>query len=163
MTVEKYRTVAEIVDLFYVGAVESAFPFNEGADPAAAPVHGTGPGNVKETEMRLFSCLIASLGVVFIFVMFPRTAEAEVVLTPRGCQSYASWSGNLVWARDLGADKEKARDELVGLDKKEPSSIYALMLRNLDSLWTTNANWEAVTILTLQDCLTRRGRYGSPT
>jgi hypothetical protein len=113
--------------------------------------------------MKLFSCLIASLGVVFALASFPRSAEADVVLTPRGCQTYASWSGNLVWARDLGADKEKAREELLLLDKKEPGGIYALVLRNLDLLWTTTANWEAVTILTLQDCLSRGGRYGSQT
>jgi len=69
----------------------------------------------------------------------PRSAEANITLSQRACQTYASWSGNLVWARDLGADKEKARAELVLLDAKTPSSIFALMLRNLESLWTTAA------------------------
>ena len=66
-------------------------------------------------------------------------------------------------ARDLGADKEKARAELVMLDKKTPESIYALMLRNLDSLWTTTADWESVTLVLLQDCINRRGAYESGT
>jgi hypothetical protein len=68
-----------------------------------------------------------------------------------------------VWARDLGADKEKARSELVALDKKMPSNIYALMLRNLDTLWTTSADWESVTLVLLQDCINRRGTYESGT
>lgn len=114
--------------------------------------------------MRPLSCLIASLAVVAVLtVLFPRTAEANVVLTQRGCQSYASWSGNLVWARDLGADKEKARAELLALDKKTPSGMFELMLRNLDSLWTTSADWETVTLVILQDCINRRGMYAGAT
>ncbi|MGZ8155929.1 MAG: hypothetical protein ACXWUK_11560 [Burkholderiales bacterium] len=90
-------------------------------------------------------------------------AEASITLTQRGCQSYASWSGNIVWARDLGADKEKTKAELAQLDQKTPSSIYALMLRNLESLWSTAANWEQVTLLILQDCINRRGQYEEAT
>ncbi len=95
--------------------------------------------------------------------LIPCAAEAQITLTQRGCQTYASWSGNLVWARDIGADKEKARAELVTLDKKMPSNIYALMLRNLDSLWTTTADWESVTLVLLQDCINRRGTYETGT
>lgn len=121
-------------------------------------------GKCMETEMKLISYPIASLAVVLVVALFlPRTAEANITLSQRGCQSYASWSGNLVWARDLGADKEKARGELVALDQKTPSSIYALMLRNLESLWTTSANWESVTLLILQDCINRRGMYETAT
>jgi hypothetical protein len=114
--------------------------------------------------MKGINGLIAPLGLIAATVMVtPAATAAEVVLSPRGCQNYASWSGNLVWARDLGASKEKARDELVVMDKKEPSSIYALMLRDFESLWATTANWEAVTLLIYQDCLNRRGRYGEAT
>ena len=102
--------------------------------------------------------LVVSLGA-----FFPGTAEASITLSQRGCQTYASWSGNLVWARDLGADKEKARAELVALDKKMPANIYALMLRNLDVLWTTTADWESVTLVILQDCINRRGAYETGT
>lgn len=111
--------------------------------------------------MRPLTHLIATLGMACAgAALTPGAVASEVVLSPRGCQNYASWSGNLVWARDLGASKDKAREELVVMDKKEPSSIYALMLRDFDSLWATNANWEAVTLLVYQDCLKRRGRYG---
>ena len=114
--------------------------------------------------MRPFGCSIASLVVVFLITVFlPRSAEANITLSQRGCQTYASWSGNLVWARDIGADKEKARAELVMLDEKTPENIYALMLRNLDSLWKTTANWESVTLVILQDCINRRGAYESGT
>ncbi len=49
------------------------------------------------------------------------------------------------------------------LDAKTPSNIYALMLRNLESLWTTTANWESVTLVILQDCINRRGQYEAGT
>ena len=113
--------------------------------------------------MKLLNVLTASVAAVVLFTFFPRTADAQITLTQRGCQTYASWSGNLVWARDLGADKEKARAELVALDEKTPSNIYALMLRNLESLWTTTANWEQVTLVILQDCINRRGQYEAGT
>ena len=113
--------------------------------------------------MKPLSTLTVTLAVWFVTAFLPHTAEAQIVLSQRGCQTYASWSGNLVWARDIGADKEKARQELVGLDAKTPSNIYALMLRNLESLWTTSANWESVTLVILQDCINRRGMYEAGT
>jgi hypothetical protein len=117
-----------------------------------------------ETEMNTLKRLTTVTAVVLLLSVFsPRAAEANITLTQRGCQTYASWSGNLVWARDLGADKEKARAELIALDKKTPSNIYALMLRNLDVLWTTTADWESVTLVILQDCINRRGAYESGT
>jgi hypothetical protein len=110
--------------------------------------------------MRFPHCLNAAIAAFALSaVLAPASAEAQITLTQRGCQTYASWSGNLVWARDLGADKEKARAELVMLDAKTPANIYALMLRNLESLWTTTANWESVTLVILQDCINRRGQY----
>ena len=110
--------------------------------------------------MRPLSCLTGSVAVVFLFVLLlPRTAAANITLSQRGCQTYASWSGNIVWARELGADKEKTRAELITLDQKTPSSIFALMLGNLDTLWTTSASWESVTRVLLQDCINRRGVY----
>lgn len=114
--------------------------------------------------MKPLSRLIATLAVVLgIMVLLPNPAEAQITLSQRGCQTYASWSGNIVWARDLGADKDKTRSELVGLDQKTPSNIYALMLRNLETLWTTTANWEQVTLVLLQDCIQRRGMYDAGT
>ena len=114
--------------------------------------------------MKPLAALTTLIAVAFVAAAFvPRDAEAAITLTQRGCQTYASWSGNIVWARDLGADKEKTRAELLGLDQKTPANIYALMLRNLDTLWTTTANWETVTLVILQDCINRRGMYEEST
>lgn len=107
--------------------------------------------------------LTSSAAVVAFTAFLPHTAEANIRLSQRACQTYASWSGNLVWARDIGADKERARTELVGLDQKTPLTIFALMLRNLDTLWSTTADWESVTLVILQDCINRRGMYEATT
>ena len=119
--------------------------------------------NLLENEMKASRCAALSVALLLYFLIFQSSAQATITLSQRGCQTYASWSGNLVWARDLGADKERARAELVMLDEKTPSSIFALMLRNLDLLWTTKADWESVTIVILQDCIKRRGAYESGT
>lgn len=107
--------------------------------------------------------LLAAGAIAIFATLMPRSAEADIQLTQRGCMMYATWSGNLVWARDIGADKDKARAELVALDQKRPSSIYALMLRELDALWATSASWEDVMAVMLQDCIKRGGRYDSGT
>jgi hypothetical protein len=114
--------------------------------------------------MRLPSLLTTFLAAAMLAVtLAPHNAEAAITLTQRDCQTYASWSGNIVWARDLGASKDKTRAELLGLDQKRPANIFALMLRNLDTLWTTTANWETVTLVILQDCINRRGQYEDAT
>lgn len=114
--------------------------------------------------MKPRRCFTASLALVLaLLAFFPRPAQANITLSERACHSYATWSGNLVWARDLGADKEKARAELAALDRKMPATIYELLLRNLESLWSVPANWEEVTLAVLQDCIVRRGLYGRTT
>lgn len=104
-----------------------------------------------------------SVAALVLSGFVPDTAQANIRLSQRACQTYASWSGNLVWARDIGADKERARVELLGLDQKTPLTIFALMLRNLDTLWLTTADWESVTVVILQDCINRRGMYETAT
>jgi len=128
--------------------------------------HNGSPGRsvYGDDFMSSISRLLATSAAVLVFtVLFLPAAEANIRLSQRACQTYASWSGNLVWARDIGADKEKARSELVGLDQKTPLTIYALMLRNLETLWTTTADWESVTLVILQDCINRRGMYEAAT
>jgi len=106
-------------------------------------------------------CTLALAIATVASVMIPREAAAQITLSPNGCQTYAVWSGNLVWASDLGADKEKARADLVARDQKTPASIFALMLQNIDALWDTAADWEEVTVALLKDCIARRGTYST--
>jgi hypothetical protein len=111
--------------------------------------------------MRPFITIMAGLMLSWP-AQLAAAQQNNITLTLHGCQVYAAWSGNLVWASDLDAEKDKARDELARLDQKTPSSIYALMLKNLDALWDTSASWEQVTALVFNDCMTRRGTYDVP-
>jgi hypothetical protein len=86
-------------------------------------------------------------------------ADPNIAISFGGCQAYASWSGSLVWASDVGASKERARIELIELDQRRPLSIYALMLENLDALWETAATPQQASLMILQDCVARRGMY----
>ena len=136
-------------------------PVEEPPQPGRTDVSPMRAARRRTGGSRVSPMLVAAAVMVFGSMMTVRDAKADIFLTQRGCMMYATWSGNLVWARDIGADKEKARAELLALDQKRPSSIYALMLRELDALWTTSASWEQVTALVLQDCLGRMGRYES--
>jgi hypothetical protein len=137
----------------------------------AAP---TAPGRRNAGRVRLMCAghrkallpnraFLAMAAIAVLTTLSPRDAQAEIVLTQRGCMVYATWSGDLVWARGLGADKDRARAELVMLDKKQPESIYTLMLREFEPLWATSASREDVTALVLQDCLNRGGHYEDAT
>jgi hypothetical protein len=90
---------------------------------------------------------------------------AEITLTPRGCSSYAAWSRDLAWAKGIGADQEKARQELTGLAERasnaEERGVYQLLLNDLPALWNTTMPFEIVGYLRYQDCLLRKGRYES--
>lgn len=88
---------------------------------------------------------------------------AAITLDERGCAAYASWSGNLVWARGIGANRDRAHAEIVALDREQPGTIYRLLARDFDALWRTTADWRAVMLLTYRDCVARGGRYGSET
>ena len=110
--------------------------------------------------MKLSRSCAAVLISAFLMSALPDSASAaEVQLTPGGCRSYAAWAGNVVWASDLGADKEKAKADLTTRDQQNPSSIFALMLENFDALWDTKAKWEEVTAMLLKDCIQRQGAY----
>src|SRR5687768_2899276 len=76
--------------------------YAEGAGPTASAE------STWRTKMKASRCASLSLALLVLVVMLQSSAQATITLSQRGCQTYASWSGNLVWARDLGADKEKA-------------------------------------------------------
>lgn len=100
--------------------------------------------------MRLMLMIVAFLAVA---------PAGAVTLDQRGCAAYATWSGNLVWARGLGADRDMAHAEIAALDAKEPRSVYRLLLRDFDALWSTAVGWEAVMRETFINCVSREGKY----
>ena len=70
--------------------------------------------------MRLSLLLAATLAFALLGATSATSVNAQIKLSPRACQTYAAWSGNLVWARHLGADLEKARADLAAHNEKTP-------------------------------------------
>ena len=103
------------------------------------------------------SALIAAL-------LFGLPAPAAAIqLTSQGCDALAGWSFDVVWARQVGADKEKVRASLVELADRDRRGIMRLLLRDFEMLWATNAAPEIVLQIVQLDCHQRRGKYGEGT
>lgn len=84
-------------------------------------------------------------------------------LTEQGCIDYAVWSGDLVWAREIGADRERTRASLVEMYEQSNSAVMALLLRDFDRLWATRSDRLIVMRAVARDCLARGGRYEDAT
>ena len=85
---------------------------------------------------------------------------AATRLNAAGCRTYALISAEVVWARAVGADKDKVRISLLGMADKDESGVVKMVLRDLDALWATAADWTAVEQHVMVDCYARRGVYG---
>ena len=97
-------------------------------------------------------------------IAWTSVARADIALTADGCGAYAAWSGNIVWARDAGADKKKVRASLQKyLRKSGGAGILELLMRDFESLWSTRSPWDVTTMAVYQICALRGGRYGSET
>jgi hypothetical protein len=102
------------------------------------------------------------LGGVFVFalivilVLALATIARAAQLTPQGCMVYAAWSADIVWAREVGADKEKVRASV----KAEAEEAAPLLLRQFDVLWATGMPRGAVAQAVFNECNARRGQYG---
>ena len=85
-----------------------------------------------------------------------------VVLDQHGCVEYAVWSRDVIWAREVGADKKKVRASLIELRDEVPSGVIGLILRDFELLWATYADRRVVAQVVLRDCYSRAGRYEDP-
>lgn len=82
-------------------------------------------------------------------------------LTAQGCQVMAIWGRDLVWARDMGADKEKVRAWVAANAKTEP--VLEPLASYFDHIWATTGTGVEMMQALYADCAERRGNYGSPT
>lgn len=114
-----------------------------------------------EHPARVMLALLAAALVAFV-ILFARPARA-VQLDRMGCLSYAAWSYDVVWAREVGADKEKVRVSLIEMTDSDDSGVLRLVLLDFERLWTTREPRRAVSDGVMRDCAARRGRYGEAT
>jgi len=102
------------------------------------------------------------LALVCAFCLLASASPSwSVTLNSEGCGLYAVWSGSVVWARQVGADREKVRVSLVELNDDDTSGAIGLVLKDVDKLWATSAPWASVMQIVYRDCIRRRGVYGT--
>ena len=81
-------------------------------------------------------------------------------LTSDECLYYAIWTRDLIWAREMGADKEKVRQFF--LTDQHNRVFFKLLLKDLDSFWAIpydeNEGWIIANGAYL-DCTQRMGKY----
>lgn len=100
------------------------------------------------------------IAVVAWALLVAASLSEAVQLDERGCGIYAVWSANVVWAREVGADKDKVRASVVAENDAEPNPALHLVLRDFEILWATSAPWKMVMMLIHRECFSRRGNYG---
>ena len=102
--------------------------------------------------VRLVLCCV-------VLLVACRSAYA-VSLTEPGCRSYAAWAADTVWAKHVGADKDKVKSYYAG--REEPH--FKILLRRFDDLWQLPIELRKDVYQTLyMECLQRRGNYGDET
>ena len=99
-----------------------------------------------------------ALGFVLL-LGFARCANA-IQLTNDQCQEMAVWASDTVWAKHVGAEKEKVRAYYA----EQRSPIFRLILKDLDKIWELDIRfrlplYEAI----LQVCNNNRGIYPDET
>lgn len=89
-------------------------------------------------------------------------SAGAVTLDRNECIAYGVWSADIMWARDVGADRERVRKSLIEMRDSggAMAGVFTLLLRNLDALWNARMKRDAVMVLIVRDCMARGGRYG---
>lgn len=103
--------------------------------------------------------------LLIVAALMASLSAGAVTLDRNACIAYGVWSGDIIWARDVGADREKVRESLVEMRDSggSMSGVFTLLLRDLDALWATTVRREAVTMIVVRECIARDGRYGDST
>lgn len=105
------------------------------------------------------------IAVALLALTLTAAPAAAARLDQDGCLAYSVWSRDLIWARDVGADRDKVRESLEAMRAQlrdtQPGAVALmdLLLRDLDGLWRTTVARDLVLQFVLRDCLGRRGVY----
>lgn len=87
------------------------------------------------------------------------TQASAVQLDANGCAQMAIWGRDVIWARDVGASREKVRAFLQA--EKDDSPIFRVLLPIFDQLWETKADRLDVMNNLYRGCLERGGKFST--
>ena len=87
----------------------------------------------------------------------PVQADA-LQLTSDECINYAIWTRDLIWAREMGINKEKVRVYLAS--EQHQYKFFRLLVKHLDALWAMPYEFRAeIAEQVYLDCTLRKGKY----
>ena len=110
---------------------------------------------------RYFPLRVTTLLVIFVGLLFGVSRCAYAIqLTGDECQDLAVWAADTVWAKHVGADKEKVRAYYA----EQRSPIFRLLLKDLDNIWGLDLKYRVPLFNAVLDaCNNRRGVYPDET
>jgi len=102
-----------------------------------------------------------ALAMAFALILAQAMPAHAVQLDVQGCQVMAIWGRDIIWARDMGADREKVRAWVD--EQRRESPFFEVLLPLFGQIWETKAGGVEVMQYLFRDCMARRGQYGSDT
>lgn len=98
------------------------------------------------------------LGLIVLILGAPAYA---VQLDRDGCLEFAIWGRDLIWARDVGADRAKVKAYLD--ENKEATPLFKALLPLFDQIWETKIDKTVLMKGLYEACIARRGNFGTET
>ena len=107
--------------------------------------------------------VVFGVTILVMLILFYAGRASAQQLDQDVCMNLAIWSRDIIWARDVGADKELVRGSLVEMNKTDPHPVMDLLLRQFEHLWNTRVPRTVVMQMQYQECALLRGDYGRGT
>ena len=101
---------------------------------------------------------ILSVLILGTFVLNLGTTQAQQ-LNQNGCVAVAVWAHDIVWAKEMGADRERVVGYLRAQAQKEP--VFKILVKRFPKIWDSGADKVVVGEAMYNECISIRGNYGT--
>lgn len=87
-------------------------------------------------------------------------AAQTIQLSEQECRLLAIWSRDVVWARDMGSNKENVRRWVE--ENEKGNEYFTVLLWKFEELWTSTESRQTIAERTWGECVGKRGTYEEP-
>lgn len=102
--------------------------------------------------------MVRLAAICVVLLVFSHSAHA-LRLDYQGCVQMAVWYGDTIWARHVGADKQKVLDYY----KAQPEPLFKLLVADFDTIWQMPYENRLPLIEGVyKSCVQRKGVYHLP-
>lgn len=101
--------------------------------------------------------VVVLAAIAFLLLLWCLPAKA-VQLSREECGLMSIWTGDLIWARDMGASKEKVQKFVDDTAKEAP--FFVIIQRNFETIWEAKITRLEMIQQTYGECYVKRGNYG---